>query len=154
MCESNPRLDHETIGIKVLEDLYIHADYLDHPALGEPFSTLISLGRSIMTSEDLACSNVVKLNLHKQRLSFLQYLDFDDDPFPSLNGSWVVDPLKQSVTYRSYSSSLNPPILHRKELLVGKDHPKRSDWENTTKTAEDLGLFVNSSPIEIGRAHV
>lgn len=100
-----------------------------------------------MSSEDLACSNVVKLNLHKQRLSFLQYLDFDDDPFPSLNGSWAVDPIKQSVTYRSYSSSLNPPILHRKELLVGKDHTNRSDWENTTKTAENLGLFASSSPI-------
>jgi DNA phosphorothioation-associated putative methyltransferase len=135
------------IGKKVIDDLYVHADYLDHPSLGESLSSLVRVGRSLMSSEDLACSNVVKLNLHKQRLSFLQYLDFDDDPFPSLNGSWVVDPIKQSVTYRSYSSSLNPPILHRKELIVGRDHPKRSDWENTTKTAEDLGLFASSSPI-------
>ncbi len=137
----------QLIGKKVLDDLYIHADYLDHLSFGESFSTLVRVGRSLMSSEDLACSNVVKLNLHKQRLSFLQYLDFDDDPFPSLNGSWVVDPLKQSVTYRSYSSSLNPPILHRKELLVGMDHPKRTEWETITKTAEDLGLFSSSSPI-------
>lgn len=136
-----------SIGKKVLEDLYIHVDYLDRQAIGESLSSLFKVGRSLMSSEDLACSNVVKLNLQKQRLSFLQYLDFDEDPFPSLNGSWVVDPIKQSVTYRSYSSSLNPPILHRKELLVGKEHPKRTDWENTTKTAEELGLFASSSPI-------
>jgi hypothetical protein len=52
-------------------------------------------------------------------------LDFENDPFPTLNGSWTVDPQNGAVSFRSYSSSLNPPILHRKELLVTADHPDR-----------------------------
>lgn len=77
----------------------------------------------------------------------MQYLDFDDDPFPTLNGSWVVDPQKKSVTFRSYANSLNPPILHRKELLVPQDHPLQQSWSAITKTAEDIGLFSTSSVI-------
>ncbi len=135
------------IGKQVFQDLYIHTDYIEQLNQNHETYGLVQKGLQLMTSDDLAKCNVAKINVQKQRLSFLQYLDFDTDPFPVLNYSFVVDPIKQTVLFRSYSSSLNPPILHRKELLVPKEHPKRDDWVALTKTAEELGLFSSSAPI-------
>ena len=136
-----------SIGKKVLDDLYIHADYLSHLGKDSELNQLVQGGLQLMAEDDLAACNVVKINRHKQRLSFLQYLDFDEDPFPTLNGAWAIDLHRNLVTFRSYASSLNPPILHRKELLVADDHPGREVWVATTKLAEELGLFSTSSPI-------
>ena len=147
MTFSNKSLSKETIGKRVMDDLYVHVDYADRFLNDPEIINLIEIGRQLMSEEDLVCCNVIKLNLRKQRLSFLQYFEFDHDPFPSLNGSFVIDPIKKTVTHRSYSSSLNPPILHRKELLVSQDHPNRLHWELITKNAEELGFFSTSSPI-------
>jgi len=135
------------IGKKVLDDLYIHADYLSHLGQDDELNQLVQGGLQLMDEDDLAACNVVKINRHKQRLSFLQYLDFNEDPFPTLNGAWAIDLHRKVVTFRSYASSLNPPILHRKELLVAGDHPGREGWIATTKLAEDLGLFSTAAPI-------
>ena len=135
------------LGKRVLDDLYVHTDYIADLCNDDELNRLIQTCLHLLPPEDLRCCNVAKINVNKQRVSFLQYLAFDEDPFPTLNGSWVVDPHKGAVSFRSYSSSLNPPILHRKELLVPKDHPKRVNWETTTKAAEELGLFSSSSPI-------
>ncbi len=147
MSVSRLKLNLETLGKQVLGDLYIHTDYIAHPSLDESVASLIGECRSLLSAEDLECINVIKINLEKKRVSFLQYLDFESDPFPTLNGSWVVDTNKKSVSYRSYASSLNPPILHRKELLVANDHPQRASWETITRAAEELGLFASGSPI-------
>lgn len=135
------------IGKRVLGDLYVHIDYLQHSCLSEEIRALVELARLTMSLEDLKLCNVVKINIDRNRLSFLQYLDFEEDPFPSLNGSWVFDPIARKFSLRSYATSFNPPILHRKELLVGWDHPQRPAWEETTKTAERLGLFSTGLPI-------
>ena len=58
-------------------------------------------------------------------------------------GSWVIEPNSDTPHFRTYIASLNPPILHRKELLVAPSHPKRDEWQALTKVAEDLGLFEN-----------
>jgi DNA phosphorothioation-associated putative methyltransferase len=62
--------------------------------------------------------------------------------------SWVFDREKgASPSFRNYRNSLNPPILHRKELLVASDYPDRGLWTELTKVAEDIGLFDNTSII-------
>ena len=135
------------IGKRVLDDVYIHIDYL-YRVLEEPsYQQLVQAALAAMTKEDLKLCNVAKINLHRNRLSFLQYLNFEQDPFPTLNGSWVFDSSKQEFSIRSYSTSLNPPILHRKELLVGHDHPLREQWQRITSSAEALGLFSSGKPI-------
>jgi DNA phosphorothioation-associated putative methyltransferase len=136
-----------SLGKKVLDDLYVHKDFLRQIVQELNFHELAEACLQLMSAQDLAFCNVIKINMQRKRLSFLQYLDFDEDPFPTLNGSWVVDPQKKSVTFRSYSNSLNPPILHRKELLVPQDHPLQQSWRATTKIAEDIGLFSTSSVI-------
>jgi DNA phosphorothioation-associated putative methyltransferase len=147
---SKPALDgRETprIGKRILDDLYVHTDYLDCLLEIEEYRELVQYALNAMSPVDLKPCNVVKINLHRNRLSFLQYLRFEEDPFPTLNGSWVFDPTRGSFALRSYSNSLNPPILHRKELLVGLDHPQRTAWAGITKSAEEIGLFASNSPI-------
>ena len=135
------------LGKKILDDLYVHIDYLEQIQEIDSLSKLIKTALSVTSPEILNFCNVVKINITRNRISFLQYLNFEEDPFPTLNGSWVFDSLKQTFTLRSYATSLNPPILHRKELLVGEDHPNRSSWIEVTKTAEQIGLFSTGNPI-------
>ena len=52
------------------------------------------------------------------------------------------------MRFRDYSQSLNPPILHRKELLISPDHSDHPRFAALTRTAESLGLFDN--PTRIG----
>ena len=135
------------LGKRILDDLYVHTDYLCRISENPSYRPLVQSALAAMTKEDLMLCNVAKINLHQNRLSFLQYINFEQDPFPTLNGSWVFDPSKQEFSIRSYSTSLNPPILHRKELLVGHDHPLREQWQRITNSAEALGLFSSGRPI-------
>ena len=133
-------------GKRIIDDIYIHIDYLNSAIKDESFRGLIQSALSAKSRDDLQLCNVAKINVNRNRLSFLQYLNFDEDAFPILNGSWIFEPDKNSFTLRSYAASLNPPILHRKELLVGHDHPLRSKWAQITKSAEELGLFSTGNP--------
>ena len=62
--------------------------------------------------------------------------------------SWYVDLATSRVSYRTYQDSLTPPILHRKELMLPREHPRWAEFKSLTKTAEELGLF--QEPTRIG----
>jgi DNA phosphorothioation-associated putative methyltransferase len=62
--------------------------------------------------------------------------------------SWQVDLASSHVGYRTYQNSFNPPILHRKELMLADDHPRRREFEALTQMAESIGLFKD--PTRIG----
>ena len=130
-----------TIGKRVFDDLYVHISAIEqldddeHRDLIKGFITRLPLdsGDSV---------NVAKINLRTGRISFLEYQDFDEAAFPALLRSWSFDRNpSSSPTYRTYATSLNPPILHRKELLVPRNHPARDEWTRITASAEALGLF-------------
>lgn len=91
--------------------------------------------------------NVVRLDPEDGRLSLLYYPNFFDFPFPSLRASWTVDIGASRVSYRTYEESLNPPILHRKELLIPPDHPRYAEYSALTEAAESIGLFDDTSRI-------
>ncbi|MBK1735427.1 peptidase M15 [Halorhodospira abdelmalekii] len=103
-------------------------------------------------------------------IALLHYPDFFDDPFPALAESWRYVPKRrvssgseavetdksdegdacgvEAVTsYRSYRDSLNPPILHRKELLLAPDHPSYAIYAELTAAAETIGLFDDTTRI-------
>lgn len=80
------------------------------------------------------------------RISLLTYEDFSA-AFPALLESLTVDLVKGAVSARSYRERANPPILHRKELLVGRDHPDFEVFEGLTRALEGLGLFVDAAGI-------
>lgn len=92
-----------------------------------------------------AAWNVVRVA--QGEVSLLHYGDFEQDPFPALRASTIVHDDGRIVT-RDYSQRANPPILHRKELLVHDDHPHRSAWSSATARLVQAGAFVD--PHRIG----
>jgi DNA phosphorothioation-associated putative methyltransferase len=91
--------------------------------------------------------NVVRIAADLTEIGLLDYADFFGKPFPVLRNSWKVDVAIKRVIHRSYATSLNPPILHRKELLISKDHPERRKYEALTHAAEQIGLFDDTNRI-------
>jgi len=86
--------------------------------------------------------NVVKIDLKDgAKVSLLLYEDFDAVAFPALVESHRVDLGTGTVDVRRYGQ--NPPILHRKELLLAPDDPRREVFGALTAELERLGLFVD-----------
>jgi DNA phosphorothioation-associated putative methyltransferase len=92
--------------------------------------------------------NLVRIDIDGPYIALLNYSGFFDEPFPTLRESWLVNLDSQTVSYRTYADSLNPPILHRKELLLPDDHPRRAEYAALTEAAETIGLF--DQPTRIG----
>ncbi len=92
--------------------------------------------------------NLVRFDDRGSSIALLNYPNFFDDPFPSLCESWLIDIESSAISYRTYADSLNPPILHRKELLLLPGNPRRKIYEKLTSTAESIGLF--DEPKRIG----
>ena len=78
----------------------------------------------------------------EQTFSFLDYQDFSAAAFPELRASLLVNLAEEGAKLRKYSNT-NPPILHRKELLLAPDHPLRDDFAKVTQSLESKGLFKN-----------
>jgi len=135
------------IGKQVFDDLYVHFSALDE--LGDAdYRRRIRQAIQRLPITLGFTPNVAKLNLRTGRLSLLAYPDFDDDPFPELAASWAFTPGSTAApSYRIYAESLNPPILHRKELLVPPSYLGREGWVRLTSTAESIGLFDDTTTI-------
>jgi DNA phosphorothioation-associated putative methyltransferase len=136
-----------TIGKRVFDDLYLHASAV--PLLRDA-AQREQVIRAFTLFDELAepCPNVAKLNLRTGKLSLLSYPGFDEEPFPELAASWrFADAADTTPVFRSYSNSINRPILHRKELLVADGYPRRKEWAALTATAESLGLFDDTTTI-------
>lgn len=88
--------------------------------------------------------NVVRVG--PEEISLLEYGDFEIDPFPSLRRSALVRE-EGPVVVRDYTKSANPPILHRKELLVREDHPLRETWAAKTSALVEAGAFKDSHKV-------
>lgn len=91
--------------------------------------------------------NVVKLGISGTAVSLLDYADYFTVAFPRLKRVWTVDLTSGFVRPRTYETSINPPILHRKELLISANHPERRKYEALTRAAEQIGLFDDPNRI-------
>lgn len=92
--------------------------------------------------------NLVRVGRSDQTVALLHYPALFDDAFPALAASTLVDLVAGTVSYRTYAHSLNPPILHRKELLLPVDDPRRELYAALTAACESIGLF--DDPRRIG----
>lgn len=134
------------VGKRVGDQLYVHVSAIEHLGdVGE--RTKIREAFDRLPTEVRAVVNVAKLNARSGRVSLLEYAAFDDDPFPALANSWTSGETGITPTLRAYGDSLNPPILHRKELLVHESHPLWGRWSAMTAEAESLGLFDDTQVI-------
>lgn len=85
--------------------------------------------------------NVVKFrDALSSKLSLLAYEDFSE-AFPVLLESFSIDLDRRSVVRRGYRERANPPILHRKELLLPPGDPNHDRFAALTSNLEQRGLF-------------
>lgn len=89
--------------------------------------------------------NVVKLNA-RSRVSFLRYEDFTV-PFPALLAALTCNLGRGTALRSDYAGRRNPPILHRKELLLAADDPCVPKAERLTDCLERLGAFEDARRI-------
>jgi DNA phosphorothioation-associated putative methyltransferase len=133
-----------SVGKRVFDDLYVHLDAAEARVEPSTWSS-VSAARDLVRAQGHG-PNVLKYNVRSGRFSLLTYADFDSSPFPELTSSWTMSG-SGGLTYRTYDASLNPPILHRKELLVPDDWPQRAAWRALTERAEAIGLFDDTRAI-------
>ena len=96
--------------------------------------------------------NVVKIEGEPpRRVSLLAYEDFDANAFPVLLDSWTIDLRESRCGHRTYRTSANPPILHRKELLLAPHDPRRQIFAQLTKDLERRNLFEKAHSIGFRR---
>ena len=136
--KSNRLTSPRAVGKRIGGALYIHKE-----ALG----LLAEEADKVEKAESMApavCWNIAKIE--KSTVSLLQYEPFEID-FPALLTSTRVDLLSGTVTQTDYKKRANPPILHRKELLLAPDDPRLPKFRALTSAAEDHGLFVEVNKI-------
>ena len=91
--------------------------------------------------------SVVKFDLKDpQKVSLLEYSDFTEDAFPVLLNGTNIDLSSGVIKHRAYSLS-NPPVLHRKELLLPPTDTNRDKYAKLTQELEELGAFINISEL-------
>jgi len=142
---TNERLSSLGHGKFVGGYLYLHTSAL--LLLPEKWQQVTEAAANLAALRHDTDFNVVKLSNEADELSLLDYGDFFDDPFPCLRRSWRVSLARATVVYRNYEESRNPPILHRKELLLPTSHPRQAEYRATTGSAESLCLFNETNRI-------
>jgi DNA phosphorothioation-associated putative methyltransferase len=135
----------QPLGKTVHQRLYLHATALD---LAPQSARDLLAQATTLASASANAFNVVRFDPSGESVALLNYPDFLDEAFPPLERSWKVTLSPGQVTYRTYADSLNPPILHRKELLLAPDHPRRPKFAKLTFDLESLGFF--DDPVRIG----
>lgn len=119
--------------------------YVHRASLGEISSHLrIYEGCARVFIGNVSDSTIIKLARREPVVSYLSYPTFDTDPHPPLHASYTVKLRSLTASYRSYTNSRNPPILHRKEEMVGPSYPQRSKFARLTAQEEKWGLLDTS----------
>ncbi|WP_462322308.1 DNA phosphorothioation-associated putative methyltransferase [Halochromatium sp.] len=128
---------------------YLHVDALAsaQDSKGLDWEARVAAAEQAVGVERGVRFNVVRLDAESGEIALLHYAAFFDDPFPALRESWRFEPSTGAVGYRTYADSLNPPILHRKELLLPADHPRQEEYRALTGAAESIGLFEETTRI-------
>ncbi|HLO50301.1 MAG TPA: DNA phosphorothioation-associated putative methyltransferase [Kamptonema sp.] len=139
-----PKLcQNSKIGKKLPTALYVHISALK--ALEPQLRLYESYASCHLNSKVQA--TLIKFSTNKPKISYLVYPDFDIDPHPALQTSIQVDVETGEIKYLDYSSSNNPPILHRKETFITPDYPHYEKFAQLTKSEEAFGLLNNTRNI-------
>ncbi|PZU92092.1 MAG: DNA phosphorothioation-associated methyltransferase [Pseudanabaena sp.] len=131
------RLDHQA--------LYVHISALEH------LDTMLRLyeGCASRTIGRMDGATLIKFHLHKPKISYLFYPEFDRDPHPKMQASMQIDLRDLQVRYRDYHNSDNPPVLHCKDAYILPDYPQYEKFAKLTKQEESWGLLENMRDISL-----
>lgn len=92
-------------------------------------------------------ANIIKLHRFSGKISYLVYPDFEIDPHPALVRCVKLSLRSLDLNCYDYSSSSNPPVLHRKETFLSSEHASREKFTKLTKQEERHGLLDHPSTI-------
>jgi DNA phosphorothioation-associated putative methyltransferase len=134
-------------GKRVGDHVYMHVLLVAEQ--DEPVRRLAEIATGIAEAETAAWS-VVRIARSRPEIALLDYPDFFTEAFPTLRASRIVDLVRERATVREFSGHANPPILHRKELLLPSAHPARNAFAALTNDLEDYGAFDQPANL-IGR---
>jgi DNA phosphorothioation-associated putative methyltransferase len=123
--------------------LYIHVSALERL---DPMLRLYE-GCASRTIGRMDGATLIKFHLHKPKISYLFYPDFDLDPHPKMQASMQIDLRDLHVRYRDYHNSDNPPVLHYKDAYVLPDYPQYEKFAKLTKQEENWRLLDNMQEI-------
>ncbi|QQE67717.1 hypothetical protein GFS31_44300 (plasmid) [Leptolyngbya sp. BL0902] len=131
------------VGKRLPDALYVHVSALTHldPALQ-------AVEHRARSSTPLANrATLVKFSLDKPQIAYLFYPNFDTEAHPALQHSIQVNLDTLQATERDYSTTDNPPVLHRKETFVAPDYPHYATFAHLTQQQVAMGLLDNSREI-------
>lgn len=132
---------HKAVGGRT----YLHVDSVS--LLDTVLAARVAAAEQLAQVKRYEHFNLVRIDDAGPCIALLNYPAFADEPFPALRESWLVDLHDATIGYRTYVDSLNPPILHRKELLLLPDDPRREGYAALTDMAEAIGLFEDPKRI-------
>ncbi len=124
------------IGKRLPEDVYFHIS--QEPLLPPLLRLIVFAGRQIVGEVE---ADLIKISTDGRKVSFLRYADFDTRAHPELTYSVKVYLPKAAHSFRDYSDSTNPPILHRKEAFLDELHPDYHACLTLTEKEEAMGLL-------------
>jgi DNA phosphorothioation-associated putative methyltransferase len=120
--------------------LYLHRSAQDR--LPEKDRIALVRAQALIAAPDWNVSKTSSI-----RVSLLLYEDFSQHAFPALRHATTIDLESGAVTVTDYSGRANPPILHRKELLLPPDDARIPAFAAITRLAEEKGLFADTKAI-------
>ena len=126
------------VGKVIWGDLYFHVSAIKE--IAEADRDVMYEALEIVKLRPSLDFNVVKIGRGRDNVSLLSYSEFLSDAFPSLEKVCTVNLATKSARNRSYKSGGNPPVLHKKEMLLSPDHPSRPKFERLTETLESIGI--------------
>jgi DNA phosphorothioation-associated putative methyltransferase len=128
------------VGKRLPSDFYLHRSAeASLPAL---LRVLLFAACQIVGEIDYT---ILKIAMDGRKVSFLNYKDFDEEAHPSLLYSVRVHLPDTSYFIRDFSTSENPPILHRKESLVDCLYPGYRTFADLTRQEEEIGLLSQAN---------
>ncbi|WP_335900945.1 DNA phosphorothioation-associated putative methyltransferase [Shewanella algae] len=138
------RVTELKVGKQLPDAVYLHAD-----ALSNQDKQLFDFANAIAKALNVNPGdwNVAKLFTSDFRISLLNYPTFYTDAYPALVQSTTVNLRELSHRTISYESTDNAPILHRKELMVGRDSPYYDEFSLITQEGENAGLYEQTKTI-------
>ena len=132
------------VGKSLPDSIYVHESTISHvPA--KLVEITLKLGDSFNIPDE--SWNIIKFYKRDFKITFLNYPGFEEESYPALHSSYTIDILKNKVRKADYSTSDNPPILHRKETLITENYPLYKAFKEITLEGEKIGLYKNSRNI-------
>ncbi len=92
-------------------------------------------------------ANLIKLHRFSGKVSYLSYPDFDTEAHPALTRSLKLSLRTLQLDCYDYTTSPNPPILHRKETFLAEDYPGYEMFAELTRREEERGLLKDAARI-------